>query len=69
MCVLFFRQKSLSTGLHGWIQQIFLIASQRRGTIGRGYNRAWSEEVQKEGSEVKYLCTGTAPPYRKWRAS
>ena len=54
-----------------WVDpaDIFLTASQRRGTIGRGYNRMWSEEVQKERSEVKYLCTGTLPPYRKWRAS
>ena len=37
------------------------IASQGYSTIGCGYNRAWTEEAEKERSEVKCLCTGTPP--------
>ena len=40
-------------------------ASQRHRTTGCGYNRAQSEEVEKERSEVECLCTGTAPPNTK----
>ena len=43
-----------------------LTALKGRSTTGCGYNRAWSEEVEKEGSEVKCLYTGTVPPNKKW---
>ena len=43
-----------------------LTASQGCGTIGRGYGRVSSEEVEKDRSDVKCLCTCTAPPNRKW---